>query len=120
MKEICRIAISFKADYRQFPKTWIFGYRWNKGKKSAEKSNRRQKNSVGGRTSAVVPEVQKIEKSVAKVSPAKKTTVTVAKKAVKAKVSSKEKRLNPHSLPDPTHSTRYFYSPELENHCKKS
>ncbi|KAJ9079627.1 hypothetical protein DSO57_1033420 [Entomophthora muscae] len=96
MKEICRIAISFKADYRQFPKTWIFGYRWNKGKKSAENLIDGRKIvylTVGGRTSAVVPEVQKIEKSVAKVSPAKKTTVTVAKKAVKAKVLSKEKIL---------------------------
>ena len=50
------------ADSENFPENWLFKYRWGKGKKEASVLPNGEKISfvtVGGRTSAIVPSVQK-------------------------------------------------------------
>jgi formamidopyrimidine-DNA glycosylase len=60
---VCSLAVETRADSSQFPKEWLFKYRWGKGKKDS--ANRLPNGAkvvfvtVGGRTSAVVPRVQK-------------------------------------------------------------
>jgi len=60
---VCSLAVETKADSSQFPEEWLFKHRWGKGKKDS--ANRLPNGAkivfmtVGGRTSAVVPSVQK-------------------------------------------------------------
>ena len=60
---VCSLAVETKADSSQFPEGWLFKHRWGKGKKDS--ANRLPNGAkivfvtVGGRTSAVVPSVQK-------------------------------------------------------------
>ena len=60
---VCSLAVETKADSSQFPDEWLFKHRWGKGKKDS--ANRLANGAkivfmtVGGRTSAVVPSVQK-------------------------------------------------------------
>ena len=67
---ICGTAVDLLADSDAFPENWLFKHRWGKGKKDA--SNRLPSGekiaflTVGGRTSAVVPSVQKKTGPVAK------------------------------------------------------
>jgi formamidopyrimidine-DNA glycosylase len=63
--EICQIAVDAGAEAERLPTTWLFPHRWGKG--NAEK-NRVGGHvvdhvTVGGRTSAFVPAVQKLRKS---------------------------------------------------------
>eukprot|EP00250_Pteridium_aquilinum_P009428 c18662_g1_i1 orf=62-1495(+) len=58
IQEVLKLSVDVDADSEQFPKDWIFHYRWNK--KPGEVGG--QKISfitVGGRTSAIVPALQK-------------------------------------------------------------
>ena len=60
--EVCTIACEVLADSESFPKDWLMRHRWNKGKKAANvlpNGERIIHLKVGGRTSAVVPSVQK-------------------------------------------------------------
>lgn len=60
--EICTIACENLADSSKFPETWLMKHRWDKGKKNANVLPNGEKIihlKVGGRTSAVVPSVQK-------------------------------------------------------------
>jgi len=60
---VCSLAVETKANSSQFPEEWLFKHRWGKGKKDS--TNRLPNGAkivfvtVGGRTSAVVPSVQK-------------------------------------------------------------
>lgn len=60
---VCSTSVDLLGDADQFPTDWLFKYRWNKGKKDApQKLPNGEKITfitVGGRTSAVVPSVQK-------------------------------------------------------------
>jgi formamidopyrimidine-DNA glycosylase len=59
---VCTIACETLADSSQFPEDWLMKHRWNKGKKDANVLPNGAKIihlKVGGRTSAVVPSVQK-------------------------------------------------------------
>ncbi|EOD50941.1 putative formamidopyrimidine-dna protein [Neofusicoccum parvum UCRNP2] len=59
---VCTTAIDALADSSQFPEHWLMKHRWGKGKKDANKLPNGAKITflkVGGRTSAVVPSVQK-------------------------------------------------------------
>jgi len=59
---VCTIACETLADKDQFPENWLMRHRWNKGKKNANVLPNGEKIihlKVGGRTSAVVPSVQK-------------------------------------------------------------
>lgn len=51
-------AVSVSADAEQFPKDWLFHHRWGKGKKAMIKGHKIQFDTIGGRTSAWVPELQ--------------------------------------------------------------
>lgn len=56
------------ADSEQFPETWLMKYRWDKGKKDSNVLPNGEKIvhlKVGGRTSAIVPSVQKKTAAVA-------------------------------------------------------
>jgi formamidopyrimidine-DNA glycosylase len=67
---ICGTAVDLLADSEQFPEEWLFKHRWGKGKKDAPKTLPNGEKithlTVGGRTSAVVPSVQKKTGPVAK------------------------------------------------------
>ncbi|CEL51736.1 formamidopyrimidine-DNA glycosylase [Rhizoctonia solani AG-1 IB] len=66
-KSVCEIAVAVNADSSQFPKDWLFMYRWGKGEKnktdmilpSGEKAKLKWL-TVGGRTSALVEQLQKV------------------------------------------------------------
>ncbi|QIX01927.1 hypothetical protein AMS68_007444 [Peltaster fructicola] len=65
---VCGLACSTLADSTQFPETWLMKYRWDKGKKDANvlpDGNKIVHLKVGGRTSAIVPAVQKKTAAVA-------------------------------------------------------
>ena len=67
---VCGFAVHSLADSSKFPEDWLFKHRWGKGKKdSATKLPNGAKFvflTVGGRTSCVVPSVQKKTGPVAK------------------------------------------------------
>ncbi|KAK5090985.1 hypothetical protein LTR05_001163 [Lithohypha guttulata] len=67
---ICQTAVDLLADSDQFPNDWLFKHRWGKGKKDAPKTLPNGEKivflTVGGRTSAVVPSIQKKTGAVAK------------------------------------------------------
>ncbi|KAM3069769.1 hypothetical protein ACMFMG_010478 [Clarireedia jacksonii] len=63
MKYICQTAVDLLADSTRFPEDWLFKHRWGKGKKDAPTKLPNGAAitflTVGGRTSCVVPSVQK-------------------------------------------------------------
>ncbi|KAI9851815.1 MAG: hypothetical protein M1838_002673 [Thelocarpon superellum] len=61
LHHICTIAVDTLADSNAFPAEWLMKYRWGKGKKDNKLPNGNKIIflTVGGRTSAVVPSVQK-------------------------------------------------------------
>jgi formamidopyrimidine-DNA glycosylase len=67
---ICGTAVELLGDSEKFPETWLFKHRWGKGKKDASKTLPNGEKivflTVGGRTSAVIPSVQKKTGPVAK------------------------------------------------------
>ena len=67
---VCGFAVDSLADSSKFPEEWLFKHRWGKGKKdSASKLPNGAKIvflTVGGRTSCVVPSIQKKTGPVAK------------------------------------------------------
>jgi formamidopyrimidine-DNA glycosylase len=65
---VCTTACATLADSSKFPENWLMRHRWNKGKKEAARLPNGEKIvhiTVGGRTSAVVPSVQKKTGAVA-------------------------------------------------------
>lgn len=65
---VCGTAVDTLAESDKFPKDWLMKYRWDKGKKNGGKLPNGAKITfltVGGRTSAVVPSVQKKTAAVA-------------------------------------------------------
>ncbi|KAK3176315.1 hypothetical protein OEA41_007638 [Lepraria neglecta] len=70
IQHVCGFAVDNLADSSKFPEDWLFKHRWGKGKKdSATKLPNGAKLvflTVGGRTSCVVPSVQKKTGPVAK------------------------------------------------------
>lgn len=65
---VCTLAVETLADSKQFPETWLMKYRWDKGKKDSNVLPNGEKIvhlKVGGRTSAIVPSVQKKTAAVA-------------------------------------------------------
>ncbi|RDX56310.1 hypothetical protein OH76DRAFT_1396662 [Lentinus brumalis] len=70
--EVCQFAVSVNADDQKFPEDWLFRHRWGKGKK--EKHTLKLPDgklatikwiTVGGRTSAYVAELQKLQRGLA-------------------------------------------------------
>ncbi|KAK4507719.1 hypothetical protein PRZ48_001454 [Zasmidium cellare] len=65
---VCTTACETLADSKQFPENWLMKYRWDKGKKDSNVLPNGDKIvhlTVGGRTSAIVPNVQKKTAAVA-------------------------------------------------------
>lgn len=65
---VCGTAVDALAESDKFPKDWLMKYRWDKGKKTGGKLPNGAKITfltVGGRTSAIVPSVQKKTAAVA-------------------------------------------------------
>ncbi|EZF35756.1 formamidopyrimidine-DNA glycosylase [Trichophyton mentagrophytes] len=60
---VCSVSVDLKGESSDFPTDWLFHHRWNKGKKGATGKLPSGEPivfvTVGGRTSAVVPSVQK-------------------------------------------------------------
>lgn len=68
LMEVVRIAIETKSDADLFPESWLFKHRWGKGKKAVHQMPNGDKITfltVGGRTSAIVPTLQKKTGAVA-------------------------------------------------------
>lgn len=66
--EVCTTACETLADTNQFPEDWLMKHRWSKGKKDMNRLPNGEKImhiTVGGRTSAIVPSVQKKTGAVA-------------------------------------------------------
>jgi formamidopyrimidine-DNA glycosylase len=67
---VCTTSVDVLADSEQFPEEWLFKHRWSKGKKNQPSllpnGDKIVFLTVGGRTSAVVPAVQKKTGPVAK------------------------------------------------------
>jgi formamidopyrimidine-DNA glycosylase len=62
MMDVCGTAVAVLSDSSRFPETWLMRYRWDKGKKDKNVLPNGDKIvhlKVGGRTSAIVPRVQK-------------------------------------------------------------
>ena len=64
IKDLLSRAVSCLAKREQFPKTWLFHVRWNKKAKSSKPVDAGGRSvsfvQVGGRTSAIVPSIQKL------------------------------------------------------------
>ncbi|KAL8691580.1 MAG: hypothetical protein Q9218_003224 [Villophora microphyllina] len=60
---VCSTAVELRAESERFPETWLFKHRWGKGKKDDPQrlpnGEKIKFVTVGGRTSAIVPSVQK-------------------------------------------------------------
>ncbi|KAG4032807.1 hypothetical protein MFRU_006g02710 [Monilinia fructicola] len=69
MMYICQTAVDLLADSSKFPDDWMFKHRWGKGKKDSPTALPNGQKitflTVGGRTSCVVPSVQKKTGAVA-------------------------------------------------------
>ncbi|KAL8712321.1 MAG: hypothetical protein Q9220_003472 [cf. Caloplaca sp. 1 TL-2023] len=66
---VCSTAVELKAESERFPEHWLFKHRWGKGKKDDKQclptGEKIKFLTVGGRTSAIVPSVQKKTGAVA-------------------------------------------------------
>lgn len=64
--EVCRIASEVNADADKLPESWLFHHRWGKGSGKIAKIEGHVIDhiTVGGRTSAYVPALQKLSKAV--------------------------------------------------------
>ena len=66
---ICQTAVDLLADSSKFPEEWLFKHRWGKGKKDSVATLPNGAKitflTVGGRTSCVIPSVQKKTGAVA-------------------------------------------------------
>jgi formamidopyrimidine-DNA glycosylase len=80
---VCNTAVDAAAESDKFPEDWIFHHRWNKRKGTVhpKTGHKIEFLTVGGRTSAFLPQVQKLNNVNASPHP--------AKKSAKAKKSSK-------------------------------
>ncbi|KAL8873195.1 MAG: hypothetical protein Q9174_001297 [Haloplaca sp. 1 TL-2023] len=69
MMYVCKTSVELRAESDKFPETWLFKHRWGKGKKDdPQKLPNGEKIkfvTVGGRTSAIIPSVQKKTGTVA-------------------------------------------------------
>eukprot|EP00898_Chlorokybus_atmophyticus_P000820 jgi/Chlat1/1739/Chrsp13S02158 len=85
ISHVCEMAVEFNADSKLFPDTWLFHNRWGK-KKGKHNGMHIEFAEVGGRTTAIVPAVQKLPKGAAAKTTA--ATTTRKKKATKEVVVS--------------------------------
>ncbi|KAH8684797.1 putative formamidopyrimidine-DNA glycosylase [Tricladium varicosporioides] len=102
---VCQTAVDLLGDSSKFPEDWLFNHRWGKGKKDAPTTMPNGAKiihlTVGGRTSCVVPSVQKKTGAVAgdvkkeeneELETGDEVEVPEAKKETKAKGLASRKR----------------------------
>ena len=107
------IAIETKSDSDKFPETWLFKHRWGKGRKAVYQMPNGDKITyltVGGRTSAIVPSLQKKTGAVAgdldaNESKASGTNVTKSKGKRKQIDEDDEPENEPKTEEEPTEET---------------
>lgn len=96
---VCSTSVDLLADSEKFPEDWLFKHRWSKGKKNTPSVLPNGEKitfvTVGGRTSAVVPSVQKktgpVSKEIKDEDDSKETSVdTKRKRAAPVKEESDE------------------------------
>ncbi|RDL37090.1 putative formamidopyrimidine-DNA glycosylase [Venustampulla echinocandica] len=100
IRYVCQTSVDLLGDSEKFPDDWLFNHRWGKGKKNAVTTMPNGAKithlTVGGRTSCVVPSVQKKTGDVAgdlKNEDEEETGVKAGtKKGGKAKVAPSKKR----------------------------
>ncbi|KAH0272602.1 hypothetical protein KCU91_g6561, partial [Aureobasidium melanogenum] len=133
MMDVCGTAVGVLADSSQFPETWLMKYRWDKGKKDKNVLPNGDKIvhlKVGGRTSAIVPRLQKKTGKVAgdvdsadevledAADSQEETTPKKAKatnaKAKKAETISKDETVEEDSKSKRTRTTKRKAEPEDE------
>ncbi len=94
---ICQTAVDLLADSSKFPEEWLFKHRWGKGKKDSVTTLPNGAKitflTVGGRTSCVIPSVQKKTGAVAGdvKEPEDGKEEAAAKKAAKTNSTKKRK-----------------------------
>lgn len=107
---VCTTSVNVLADSEKFPEEWLFKHRWGKGKKKQASKlpngNKIVFLTVGGRTSAVVPAVQRKTGPVAKEISEEdevdeKESKTVNGKRNRAAVKEEEDEDNKDELPTP-------------------
>lgn len=93
IRHVCQFAVDKLGDSDQFPKDWMFHYRWGKGQKGATghlpSGEKLAFLTVGGRTSCYAPDVQK--KSGRVVPGVKEEIIESDQEEVKPKKSAKSK-----------------------------
>uniref|UniRef100_A0A7S3QJP2 Formamidopyrimidine-DNA glycosylase catalytic domain-containing protein n=1 Tax=Dunaliella tertiolecta TaxID=3047 RepID=A0A7S3QJP2_DUNTE len=87
MLEIGQISVAANADYTEFPPDWLFHYRWTGKQASSIDGKKIDFITVGSRTSAYVPALQKLVKGsgLSSQKPVSKKAAPKAPKAAKAK-----------------------------------
>lgn len=93
---VCGFAVDNLADSSKFPEEWLFKHRWQKGKKDSTmvlpNGSKIVFLTVGGRTSCVVPSVQKKSGSITDVAVADNKNATIDKEDIEKKLVVKAKR----------------------------
>jgi formamidopyrimidine-DNA glycosylase len=112
IRYVCQTAVDALGDSSKFPEEWLFNHRWGKGKKDAPTNLPNGAKiihlTVGGRTSCVVPSVQKKTGAVAgemketgsDILDTKKFLNGKTVKSKKEKNSSEEKQVKPNGGKD--------------------
>lgn len=59
ISSVAKLAVKAGADDEKYPKSWLFHHRWGKKKASISTGQKIKYSTVGGRTTAWVPDVQK-------------------------------------------------------------
>jgi len=98
---VCGTAVELLSDSEKFPESWLFKHRWSKGKKGAPTTLPNGEKivflTVGGRTSAVVPSVQKktgpVAKEMSEAEDEEKPKKGKSAKIAKAEIKQNEKTL---------------------------
>ena len=100
---VCKTACDANADSEQFPATWLFHHRWAKMTTGSIASpiGRIHFDTIGGRTTAFLPDVQKKTGGTAK--PSKKPAAAAKpaskkKRAAKKPSAAKKRRTSPRNL----------------------
>lgn len=88
---VCKTAADANSDATQFPENWLFHHRWSKGSASKSKvmGHALAHITVGGRTSAYVPALQKLRKSAGTAVKKKEGTEKVADERISVATNEK-------------------------------
>ncbi|CAG8561973.1 17287_t:CDS:2 [Funneliformis caledonium] len=111
---VCKTAVDVNAEARLFPDSWLFHYRWSKGAKNGAFMPDGEQilfETVGGRTSAIVPSVQKLPEDTIE---RKISRSRVSKDVEPKKKSTRQKRNFTAAQDDPLSSkpvTKHVQSP---------